>query len=543
MKNHIGRTLLVLILFIHSLTSLASSQSKYTPLIRQVRGWASEKILSKGDQFLQNKEEDKALVMYMLVCSRTNDRMTDEELTDCSLANLKVGDIFYARGNYINALENYQEGLKLSETSASKTHLPLIYKNIGNVYCMFKDYGKGFDYYKKAYQIRPKNDNELTFRILANLFGVCINRKDLEGAKKYRQLLFAAPRPYLPIDQFFLSFSTALMASQEARYAESNKILVNLADFCNRNKLPPTYICSAYAELYSNYQNLGDIDQAKHYISLCIDYAEREKMLHYIPETLRDMAQIQRKTGNATLAQQYERQYLSLMDSIYNSQRFNVVKNQQFMYEVDKTDKEITRLHQEEEIHRQNARLYQLLFLVSILAIVLVSMLLFYVVRQKRDLEASYRKLYDINRSHVETGEKKAPRATNLLKEDQKQLLLDGIRRVMEETDEYCQPEFTVATLAKLIDSNERYVSMVVNDHFGKSFTEVLNDYRIKKACERLTTNNAKYAQLTIAAIGQSVGYKSQTTFVKQFRKCTGLTPSVYQKFVAEDRRNKETGA
>lgn len=377
MKNHIGRTLLVLILFIHSLTSLASSQSKYTPLIRQVRGWPSEKILSKGDQFLQNKKEDKALVMYMLVCSRTNDRMTDEELTDCSLANLKV----------------------------------------------------------------------------------------------------------------------------------------------------------------------GDIDQAKHYISLCIDHAEREKMLHYIPETLRDMAQIQRKTGNATLAQQYERQYLSLMDSIYNSQRFNVVKNQQFMYEVDKTDKEITRLHQEEEIHRQNARLYQLLFLVSILAIVLVSMLLFYVVRQKRDLEASYRKLYDINRSHVETGEKKAPRATNLLKEDQKQLLLDGIRRVMEETDEYCQPEFTVATLAKLIDSNERYVSMVVNDHFGKSFTEVLNDYRIKKACERLTTNNAKYAQLTIAAIGQSVGYKSQTTFVKQFRKRTGLTPSVYQKFVAEDRRNKETGA
>ena len=60
---------------------------------------------------------------------------------------------------------------------------------------MFKDYGKGFEYYKKAYQIRPKNDNELTFRILTNLFGVCINRKDLEGAKKYRQLLFATPRP------------------------------------------------------------------------------------------------------------------------------------------------------------------------------------------------------------------------------------------------------------------------------------------------------------------------------------------------------------
>ena len=33
---------------------------------------------------------------------------TSKELTDCSLANMKAGDIFYDRGNYINALENYQ---------------------------------------------------------------------------------------------------------------------------------------------------------------------------------------------------------------------------------------------------------------------------------------------------------------------------------------------------------------------------------------------------------------------------------------------------
>ena len=129
--------------------------------------------------------------------------MTDEELTDCSLANLKVGDIFYARGNYINALENYQEGLKLSESSASKAHLPLIYKNIGNVYCMFKDYGKGFDYYKKAYQIRPKTDNELTFRILANLFGVCINRKDSKAQRNTASSCLPPLAPTFPSTSSF----------------------------------------------------------------------------------------------------------------------------------------------------------------------------------------------------------------------------------------------------------------------------------------------------------------------------------------------------
>ncbi|WP_337642161.1 helix-turn-helix domain-containing protein [Prevotella sp.] len=524
----------------YSLMSPASGVSKYSTLIREVRGWSSEKVLAMGDTLLQRHEDDKALVMYMLVCSRTNDNMTDKELTDCSLANMKAGDIFYDRGNYINALENYQTGLKLSESSKSKEHLASIYKNIGNAYCMFKDYDKGFEYYKKGYAIIPKGDKELTFKLLANLFGVCLNRKDLKEARKYRQLMQTSPHPETSETHFYITFSKALLTSEEAHYAEANKILIDLAKTSIAAKLPAIFVCSVYSRIYTNYMEMGDMSNALHYIHLCMQTAEKNRMMHYVPETLRDMAEIQKRSGNTSIAQQYDAQYLNLMDSIYNSQRFNVVKNQQFIYEVDKANKEITRLHQEEEIHRHNARLYQLLFLVSIIAVVLISVLLFYVLRQKRNLEVSYRKLYDMNRSNmVETEERKATRTSNM-KDDQKQQLLEDIRRVMEETDEYCQQEFTVGSLAKLIGSNERYVSMVINDHYGKSFTELLNDCRIKKACERLT-DDTEYANLTITAIGQSVGYKSQTTFIKQFRKCTGLTPSVYQKFVAEDRLNEHT--
>ena len=540
MNNHICRTLLLIILTFYSLMSPASGVSKYSTLIREVRGWSSEKVLAMGDTLLQRHEDDKALVMYMLVCSRTNDNMTDKELTDCSLANMKAGDIFYDRGNYINALENYQTGLKLSESSKSKEHLASIYKNIGNAYCMFKDYDKGFEYYKKGYAIIPKGDKELTFKLLANLFGVCLNRKDLKEARKYRQLMQTSPHPETSETHFYITFSKALLTSEEAHYAEANKILIDLAKTSIAAKLPAIFVCSVYSRIYTNYMEMGDMSNALHYIHLCMQTAEKNRMMHYVPETLRDMAEIQKRSGNTSIAQQYDAQYLNLMDSIYNSQRFNVVKNQQFIYEVDKANKEITRLHQEEEIHRHNARLYQLLFLVSIIAVVLISVLLFYVLRQKRNLEVSYRKLYDMNRSNmVETEERKATRTSNM-KDDQKQQLLEDIRRVMEETDEYCQQEFTVGSLAKLIGSNERYVSMVINDHYGKSFTERLNDCRIKKACER-GTDDTEYANLTITAIGQSVGYKSQTTFIKQFRKCTGLTPSVYQKFVAEDRLNEHT--
>ena len=49
MNNHIGRTLLLIILTFYSLMSPASGVSKYSTLIREVRGWSSEKVLAMGD--------------------------------------------------------------------------------------------------------------------------------------------------------------------------------------------------------------------------------------------------------------------------------------------------------------------------------------------------------------------------------------------------------------------------------------------------------------------------------------------------------------
>ena len=407
---------------------------------------------------------------------------------------------------------------------------------------MFKDYNKGLEFYKKGFQIRPKDDKELSFKLLANLFGASIDQNDIEGARRYRQLMYSTPHPHNDINQFMLTFSTALLAAKESHHDVAIRVLNGLVDFSIRTKLPTTYLCAAYEEIYANYQALDDRPNAMRYAHLCMKTAEQNHLMHYFPEVLRTLGHLYKQQGNTTLGQQYEAQYLNLMDSIYNAKRFNVVKNQQFMYEVDKANKEITRLYQEEESHKKTVHLYQLLFLVSVLAVVFISTLLMYVVRQKRNLESSYHTLYDINRRQTIEEEKKAAQkadASSCLKEEQKQKLIDTIRRVMDETEEYCKQDFTVSRLAKLIESNGRYTSIAINEYYGKSFTDLVNEYRIKKACERLT-ENAKQGQFTIAAIGQSVGYKASSTFIAQFRKYTGLTPSVYQKFAAKEFQKKK---
>ena len=60
------------------------------------------------------------------------------------------------------------------------------------------------------------------------------------------------------------------------------------------------------------------------------------------------------------------------------------------------------------------------------------------------------------------------------------------------------------------------------------NFRAFLNKYRIKEAMRRLEDID-NYGNLTIKAIAESVGYKSQATFISVFTKETGLKPSLYQ--------------
>ena len=127
-----------------------------------------------------------------------------------------------------------------------------------------------------------------------NAVGVDRDRKDLKEARKYRQLMQTSPHPETAETHFYITFSKALLNSEEARYAESNKILADLAQTSIRAKLPAIFICSIYSRIYTNYMEMGDMSNALHYIRLCMQTAEKNRMMHYVPETLRDMAEIQK---------------------------------------------------------------------------------------------------------------------------------------------------------------------------------------------------------------------------------------------------------
>ena len=82
----------------------------------------------------------------------------------------------------------------------------------------------------------------------------------------------------------------------------------------------------------------------------------------------------------------------------------------------------------------------------------------------------------------------------------------------------------SVADIAAYVSIDRSHLYTVFKQVLGVSPKEYLTDFRIRKACTLLLE-----AELTIAAVANSVGFENSLYFSKVFRKCMNITPSEYR--------------
>ena len=66
----------------------------------------------------------------------------------------------------------------------------------------------------------------------------------------------------------------------------------------------------------------------------------------------------------------------------------------------------------------------------------------------------------------------------------------------------------------------------MINEHMGKNFYTLVNDYRIEEVKRRL--QDPEYSNLTILAIAYDSGFNSKSSFNTIFKEKTGMPPSEY---------------
>lgn len=237
------------------------------------------------------------------------------------------------------------------------------------------------------------------------------------------------------------------------------------------------------------------------------------------------------------------------------------MKNSLFVYELDTNYRKIASLTESAQLDSAKIKRQQKIIFAILAVLACLAGMFTYIYIQKKKVHRAYQELFQKNRELIQLNRQARDKGLRImgnnpgplpdspsacgeenvsrpvLDEEQRKKIADRIIRVMDDTKEYCRMEFSLEDMARLVESNTRYVSQTINETFGKNFRSFINDYRIEEASLRLM-DMGKYGNFTIKAIAESVGYKSHTNFIEIFKKSTGMTPSTYRKIAIEHKKD-----
>jgi AraC-like DNA-binding protein len=114
---------------------------------------------------------------------------------------------------------------------------------------------------------------------------------------------------------------------------------------------------------------------------------------------------------------------------------------------------------------------------------------------------------------------------TSSLTAEQSQYTLLKLKAIMEKEKPFLQSNFSLPDLAQRLSISVHMLSQIINEGMGKTFFELLAEYRVEEA-KRLLKERAN---VKVEEIAEQVGYNSKSSFNTVFKKLTGKTPGEFR--------------
>ena len=113
-------------------------------------------------------------------------------------------------------------------------------------------------------------------------------------------------------------------------------------------------------------------------------------------------------------------------------------------------------------------------------------------------------------------------------------LTRDGLMPVLEDAFYYRYATLTLGELSRLLNLSVRQTQRLLQESFGKTFSQKLTEARMA-AASQLLSNTA----LSVTQIAERVGYSSIEHFSSAFRRSVGVSPRRYRQGEEKEKRRK----
>ena len=135
--------------------------------------------------------------------------------------------------------------------------------------------------------------------------------------------------------------------------------------------------------------------------------------------------------------------------------------------------------------------------------------------------------IMDINNSEKEPASDEVSASDECAKDDEfYRDLYYRVLLLMEHDRPFLNPELNISLLAKTAVTNRTHLSTAINRMTGNNFSTWLAEYRVNYAIHLMTSSDS----VNLDTLYKQAGFGSRTTFFRQFKQLTGLTPKQFLK-------------
>ncbi len=539
---------------------MAATNDVTISLYNQWESLPNQRLMEMGEHYRNvTRQPDSALVCFSIVANRyyqghqTRDDIDHAIEAMTHIVWLYMEDFY----DYPKAVSYNMQAHELADKHQCYDYMPFILINDANIYSL--QFGlehtdefdhEGLNLMKKAFYASLKQKSwfalDVSFMNLI-LHTAFYDKESLIESEmdiikntqipdstthiKYSRCLIDAIRAWNnnqpdSAGVFFESLTDIAQEHQNPRQKALSQIVAN--DFLAFFYEATLQDAKAIAALQDNERIATGLDSKVHLID-----AYKNQMKYY--EHQKD----------TKMAEHYRLLYLETTISLLTDKKLGSANETKFLYELNQKNEQVREMAYRDQV---KSRVMWGALAFSVLLLV-VSALLWL---NYRRVQERNRQLYNNSLEMLRADEEKrqlieqlqqtastkeaspyapveAQQHTAILDEARQSDLLHRVFIIMETNEEIFSPDFTLPRLAELLGENRNYVSEAINQRYHDHFNGLLNEYRIKEACRRFN-DRANYGNLTIEAIGQSVGFKSRSGFSTIFKQITGLTPSAYQR-------------
>lgn len=556
--GYAARLIIMLLMSIQS--SAASYEGNAENDASDLSGFSLKELTRQGYKSLEQSDYDAALKYYMAAISAGNDRLTGKEMREYIKVLNNVGYIYlFDRCNPEGAYPYLIHARELAEKAGENDLLGAVLDNMAKVHDDFGDAEKAIEFYNQAMAHAAQSTTEVSGTIQLMVFNDMVNcamaHDMVDRIGPSLEIFAMLPEYTIPMGKYSRNMCRALQLLIRGNIEEATSLAKESERYIDSKVDHARYVSGHNITMANLYHMRGMQDSAMICLKRALDNSRGYRLTDLMPRIYKGMAKVEESRGDSLESRRLRLMAYETDESIHSSKQYATLNNIEATQRIDA----LNVMLREAEIRHSHR--VTMIWVLSV-GLALIAILLVYITIRNQRLAASLRELvarhkasisaeelndrlrreYETEILHLrqelekkslssggyKTDDMSAPRRSPIPIDDKERLRIVGkVKDIFDRSQEIYDPDFSLERLAELSGTKARYLSQLINDTIGKSFSMMLAEARIKHACKLMLSPDFKKTK-TIESIAGEVGYRSRTHFSSVFKKITGVTPLQY---------------